>query len=204
MFAHTGEANARETGWALRTLTALYVETHDEKWVKKCNWIVENFKIWEQDYGHWLAPYTDNTTIRVGFMISVAVGSLMRYHRAFPNDEIKEMIIRAVDDLIENCLLDNGLFYYKELPSLNRLGNNTLLLEALAIAYELTGETKYLNPGIKTFNNSVKLQVGNVGGKKEIFEDAVISAGGGTKAFAQGFIPLITYYKAISDNNIEF
>ncbi|SEW34835.1 hypothetical protein [[Clostridium] fimetarium] len=204
MFAHTGEANARETGWALRTLTALYVETHDKKWVKKCDWIVENFKIWEQDYGHWLAPYTDNTTIRVGFMISVAVGSLMRYHRAFPNDEIKQMIIRAVDDLIENCLLDNGLFYYKELPSLNRLGNNTLLLEALAIAYELTGETKYLNPGIKTFNNSVKLQVGNVGGKKEIFEDAIISAGGGTKAFAQGFIPLITYYKAISDNNIEF
>lgn len=30
MYAHAGEANARETGWALRTLTALYIETHDK------------------------------------------------------------------------------------------------------------------------------------------------------------------------------
>lgn len=204
MFAHTGEANARETGWALRSLTALYVETHDKKWIKKSNWIVENFKIWEEEYGNWLAPYTDNTTIRVGFMISVAVGSLMRYYRVFPNDEIKGMIIRAVDDLIENCFLDNGLFYYKELPSLNRLGNNTLLLEALAIAYELTGDTKYLKPGIKTFKMAINESPGKTGGKKEIFDDAVIGGGGGTKTFAQGFIPLITYYKAISDINILF
>jgi len=137
-------------------------------------------------------------------MISVAVGSLMRYYREFPSDEIKDMMIRAVDDLIENCLLDNGLFYYKELPSLNRLGNNTLLLEALAIAYELTGETGYLLPGIKTFNKAIYLPTGNTGGKKQIFDDAVIGSGGGTKTFAQGLIPLITYYKAISDNNIKF
>lgn len=43
--------------------------------------------------------------------------------------------------------VDNGklsFFCYKELPSLNRLGNNTLLLESLAIAYELTKDEKYL------------------------------------------------------------
>ena len=54
------------------------------------------------------------------------------------------MLIRAIDDIVENCTLDNGLFYYKELPSLSRNGNNTLLLESLAIAYELTGDKKYL------------------------------------------------------------
>ena len=75
----------------------------------------------------------------------------MRYYREFPRQDIKEMLIRAVDDLIENCLMDSGLFYYKELPSLARLGNNTLLLESLAIAYELTGDKKYLAPGLETF-----------------------------------------------------
>lgn len=204
MFAHPGEANARETGWALRTLTALYIETHDKKWTEKCSRIVNDFRQWEIEYGNWLAPYTDNTTIRVGFMISVAVGSVMRYYREFPSDEIKDMIIRAVDDLIDNSLLDCGLFYYKELPSISRLGNNTLLLESLAIAYELTGDPKYLEPGKKTFRKAIDEAIPKAGGKKTIHGDAVIVAGAGTKNFAQSFIPLITYYKAISENNIKF
>ena len=202
MYAKAGEANARETGWALRTLTALYIETHDEKWTKKCEWIIDSFKVWEEEYGNWLAPYTDNTTIRVGFMISVAVGSVMRYYRVFPREDIKQMIIRAVDDLIDNCMLDNGLFYYKELPSLQRLGNNTLLLESLAIAYELTGDVKYLKPGLKTFNRAIQEAAPSTNGAKQIIDDAVICAGGGTKSFAQSFIPLITYYNAISKNEM--
>lgn len=199
MYANAGEANARETGWALRTLTALYVETNDTKWLAKSEWIINSFKLWEEEYGNWLAPYTDNTVIRVGFMISVAIGSVMRYYRVFPNEEIKNMIIRAVDDLIENCLMDNGLFYYKELPSLQRCGNNTLLLEALAIAYELTGDKEYLKPGLKTFMKAVSNDSGSFVGKKEHIDDAVICAGGSTKGFAQSFIPIITYYKALSE-----
>jgi hypothetical protein len=203
MYAHAGEANARETGWALRSLTALYVETNDSKWLAKCEWIINSFKVWEDTYGNWLAPYTDNTTIRVGFMISVAVGSVMRYYRVFPREDIKEMIIRAVDDLIENCLMDNGLFYYKELPSLSRLGNNTLLLESLAIAYELTKDAKYLQPGIRTFKKAICAEVPSTTGAKVHIDDAVICSGGSTKTFAQSFIPLITYYKALSENGMS-
>ena len=202
MYAKPGEANARETGWALRTLTAMYVETGDERWIAKCEWIIGSFKAWTDEYGEWLAPYTDNTTVRVGFMISVAVGSVMRYYRVFPREDIKEMLIKAIDDLIENCLLDVGLFYYKELPSLSRLGNNTLLLESLAIGYELTGDVKYLKPGIKTFKNAVESISKTAPGAKRIVEDSVVSAGDGTKGFAQGLIPLVTYYKAISDTGL--
>ena len=198
MFQKTGESNARETGWALRSLTALYVETHDEKWTAKSKWIINHFKQWEETYGAWLAPYTDNTTIRVPFMISVAAGSLMRYYRVFKDQEIKDMILRAVDDVIENCYLDMGLFYYKELPSLSRLGNNTLLLEALAIAYELTGDKKYLSYGEKTFYGSLSGK-SSFGSQKRIEGDAVIVSGNGTKNFAQSFIPLVSYYKAIRD-----
>lgn len=202
MYANAGEANARETGWALRTLTALYIETRDSRWTKKCEWIINSFEKWEEEYGNWIAPYTDNTTIRVGFMISVAVGSVMRYYREFPRDDIRDMLLRAVDDLIENCLLDNGLFYYKELPSLSRLGNNTLLLEALAIGYELTGDVKYLRPGLKTFDKAVNAAATSTNGAKKEIDDAVICAGGSTKGFAQSFIPMITYYKALSENDL--
>ena len=202
MYAVPGEANARETGWALRALTALYVETGESKWIDKCEWIVDSFKKWEEEYGYWLAPYTDNTTIRVGFMISVAIGSVMRYYRVFPREDIKDMIIRAVDDLIENCMLGCGVFYYKELPSLQRLGNNTLLLESLAIAYELTGDVKYLKPGIKTFDKTIDSKAATTNGAKKIVDDAVICAGASTKGFAQSFIPVITYYNALSENGL--
>lgn len=197
MYQKEGSFNARETGWALRTLTALYVETHDTKWLAKSDWIVNQFKEWADAYGGWLAPYTDNTVIRVPFMISVAVGSLMRYYRAIPRDDIRTMILNAVDDMIENCLLENGLFYYKELPSLDRLGNNPLVLEALAIAYELSGNKKYLQAGFKTYSNVIENISHSGGGTKHAIEDTVLTGNTGTKQFAQSFIPVATYYKAL-------
>lgn len=204
MFKQRGEINARETGWALRTLVALYVETYDEFWLEKCDWIVGHFKDWEAEYGHWLSPYTDNAAIRVPFMISIAVGSLMRYYRIRPNDEIKNMIIRAVDDMIDNCILDTGLFYYKQLPSINRLGNNTLVLEALTIAYELTGKTSYLEAGLPTMAVTIKKAGGGAVGSKTKIGDAVIAGNMGSKTFAQCFIPIATFYKAMVDANLKF
>ncbi len=202
MYQKSGESSARETGWALRTLTALYTETWDEKWMTKCQWILNHFREWTEEYGQWVAPYTDNTLIRVGFMISVAVGSLMRYYRVAGGERLREMILAAVDDLAENCLLDNGLFYYKELPSLARNGNNTLLLEAMAIGYELTGDRKYLECGRKTFQTAIQASAGGAGGAKRIVEDTVIAGSGGTKGFAQSFLPLAVFYKALAEEGM--
>lgn len=202
-FQKNGESSARETGWALRTMVALYVETHDNKWLAKCEWILGHFKEWAAEYGGWLSPYTDNTIIRAGFMIAVAVGSIMRYYRIFPREDLKEMMLTAVDDMIENCFLGNGLFYYKELPSLNRPGGNTLLLEALTIAYELTGDAKYLQYGIRTFKQSIASSVPAANGTKQVVGDAVIQKTSGTKNFAQSFIPLSVYYKALTENTRE-
>ncbi len=199
MYAKAGESNARETGWALRTLTALYIETGDRKWLTKCDKILDDFKIWEKQYGHWLAPYTDNTIIRVGFMISVAIGSLMRYYRQFPDDELKGLILRAVDDMIENCYVEKwGIFYYKELPSLNRLGNNTLLLEALTIAYDLSNDPSYLKYGIETFRKAVS-DTPSYSSSKKKEEDAVLVGNVSSKNFAQSMIPVAGFYRAMSE-----
>lgn len=199
MFQRAGEANARETGWAMRSLTALYTETNDEKWLEKCDWIVGHFKEWEERYGLWLSPYTDNTAIRVVFMISVAVGSLMRYYRVRPNADIKRMILHAVDDLCDNARLDNGLFYYKELPSLKRLGNNPLIMEALSIAYELTGDRKYIEYGMPTLKYVLSFKPAGVTYAKRIEENALIQGHMGTKSFAQMMIPVTVFYKYASE-----
>lgn len=198
-FHQKGAINARETGWALRSLVALYKETYNTKWLEKCDWIIGHFEEWEKEYGYWLSPYTDNVEIRVPFMISIAIGSLMRYYRIDPQDRIKGMIIRAVDDMIENCYMNNGLFYYKELPSLQRLGNNTIVLEALEIAYELTGDKEYLTYGLETFIENIKKEATAMSGNKSIVGDTLIVTGAGTKNFAQSFIPMVTFYKAAKE-----
>ena len=195
-----GALHARETGWALRTLVDLYNETNDESWLEKCDWIVGHFEQWEKKYGYFLAPYTDNTEIRVVFMIAVAINSLMRYYHVRPDEKIKGMIIRATDDLMENCRLDSGLFYYKELPSLQKPSNPNIL-ESLTIAYGLTGDIKYLQAGIPTF----KLFLESVAPlpliSKRIENDALIHEGEGTKKFAQSFRPVVTFYNAASKIN---
>ncbi len=188
-----GEINARETGWALRSLVALYKETYDVSWLEKADFIVGHFEQWKELYGEWLAPYTDHIVIRVPFMISIAVGSLMRYYHVNPQEKIKKMILDAIDDMVENCVLDNGLFYYKEFPSLRRLGNNTIVLEALVYAYELTGDKRYLEIGIPTFESYLKKSLGLPQHKKKV-GDAVILSGQGPKGFAQSFYPVVSYY----------
>lgn len=201
-YKNAGESSARETGWALRTLTALYQETGEARWVEKADWIVGHFVDWAEEYGGWLAPYTDNTSIRVPFMISVAIGSLMRYYRVLPNEKTRKLMIDAVEDLYENCRLPNGMFYYKEIPSLNRVGNNTLLLEAMVIGFELTGEKKYLEAGIRTFRSQLNVKVAAPVGTKKVVDDAIIFSGDGTKGFAQSFIPLCTFYKVAKEQGI--
>ena len=156
------------------------------------------FKEWADRFGGWLAPYTDNTVIRVPFMISVAVGSLMRYYREFPREDIKNMILAAVDDMLENCVMDNGYFYYKELPSLSRVGNNPLVLEALTIEYELTGEKQYLEAGKKTFDANIAGFMGLGSTEKRATEDTVLMGNMGTKRFAQMMVPMAVYYSAVA------
>lgn len=202
MYQNEASFNARETGWALRTLTALYTETCDSKWTIKSEWIVNQFADWAKHYGGWLAPYTDNVVIRIPFMISVAIGSLMRYYRVFPSEKIKHLILSAVDDMVSHCILDNGLFFYKELPSLNRPGNNPLVLEALTIAYDLTDDPKYLSYGLATYQAVIRQFGQGKGGNKKIIEDTVIVGSTGTKSFAQGFIPVATFYRALEKSGL--
>ncbi len=201
-FNQPGDMSARETGWALRSLSALYTETNDEKWLEKCDWIVGHFEQWENKYGLWLSAYTDNTLIRVVFMIGVAVGSLMRYYRIRPDEKIKNMILRAVDDLCDNAMLECGLFYYKELPSLQRLSINPTVLEALAIAYELTGNKKYIVKGIPTLKHIMANSAPKISMSKNIIEDTVMVGNVGTKSFAQMMIPVAAFYKAASDEGL--
>ncbi len=184
--------NVRETGWALFALTALYEETNDKKYLEASSEIVGHFIKWKENYGALVAPYTDHTTIRVPFMIAVACNSLYSYYRITKDEAVKDLIIFSMDDLIENAMLDNGYFYYKELPSLQRIGNNVIILETLATCYSMTNDIKYLKAGLNTFKSELKKDF-KVASKISI-DGVVVLKGAGTKHFAQAFYPVVKFY----------
>ncbi len=97
-------------------------------------------------------------------------------------------------------MLDNGFFYYKELPSLQRIGNNTIILETLSIAYRFTNDKKYLVAGKNTFNATIKKATPL--GSKMIKNDIVLLQGQGTKFFSQAFYPLLRFYNLLGENNM--
>jgi hypothetical protein len=204
-FQKEGGINARESGWALRSLGALYAETGEERWLESADRIVGHFEAWKEKYGAWLSPYTDHTVIRVPFMISVAANSLMRYYRLRPQERIKNMIVDAMSDLLEHALLkDEGVFYYKELPSLQRLNTNPIILESLAYAYEFTGEQRYLEAGRVTFQSAIeRMGMSDPNARKEISGDAVIWWGGASpKRFAQYYYPIFYFYRTASQTGV--
>ncbi|MCD7905702.1 MAG: hypothetical protein LUG24_09125 [Clostridiales bacterium] len=120
----------------------------------------------------------------------------MRYYSIRGDEEIRDMIISAVDDLTENAYLDSGFFYYKELSSLKRNAGNTTILEALTTAYKLTGNRDYLKYGVKTFETAVEGKGVVLSFAKKTEEDAVIISGNSSKGVGQSFLPLLTYYTA--------
>lgn len=194
-----GAAATRVTGWALRTLMALYEETFEQRWIEPAHAIAQQFRDWHERYGAWVAPYTSHTMARVPFMMSIAACSLMRYWRVTGDRATAELIVAAVDDIITHCLTPDGRFYYKELPSLRRRSAGAQVLESLAYAYELTGDRRFLDAGRTGFEELIGSGGGNrrggwSGGKYAAGDAVIVPPGPGPKAFPATFMSAITLY----------
>ena len=176
-YEQAGKYQARDLGWMLKALVVLYRETGQERFLDHSRELVERFKEWQRSLGGFLAPYTDHVQIRVPFMIAIAVNALKVYHQVTGGGSVKDLIVKEVDALLEHALLDNGLFYYKEFPSVQHPIFNGLALEALAYTYRLTGNRDYILKGMRTLesiliNMHFKLVV-STGRKKTVVNGSI-------------------------------
>lgn len=197
-------AAAREAGWALFSMTALYQETYDEYWLKHCDTIANYFFDWEKKFGAFLAPYTDHTLARVPFMIAVAINALKCLYNIRPTEELKGLIIRSAEDLALNCISEyTGLFFYKELPSLNKSTVIILPLASMTYAYQLSKDVKFLKYGLTTLETLLSNIPSPKSGKKLSYQCMLYAAGSASnKPFAAGAQSLLLYYKALMDNDL--
>jgi len=202
-FSQAGGQQARETGWAMRGLIAVYNETRNEKYLDACKAIAEQFLEWKEKWGAFLAPYTSHTLVRVPFMISIAINALHRYHMATNDERIPPLIVEEMYDLLDHCIMPDGRFFYKELPSLNRRAGGSREMEALCHAYEHSGDRRFLEQAslmMKTIRPG-----GSRSGKrivKDLVGDTVLFDGTGPKSFGSTYIPFMSAYKTLSDENM--
>jgi len=166
-------SSTRDMGWALRALLALYRETNEQRYLEACRPIVDLFKRWHADYPGLLAPYTDHSLVRVVFMNGITLVSLARFCRYSPDEALKKLILAETDDLMRSARNRNGLFYYKELPSLQRQGATPLVLQLLGEAFRLSGDARYLEAGLPELEHFL----GNLSGR-------IMVHGGAAEKFA--------------------
>jgi hypothetical protein len=189
-----GATSVREGGWALRALVGLWLGTGDERWQKEARRLVDLFLTWFETYNALLAPYTSHSMPRVVFMISLTVNSFARYLLIEDDERIKQLIVSAVDDLIEHCMGPDGIFYYKELPSLKRYAPTAHALEALTHAYRISDNDRYLKIAARQFAALIDQPLESGGGKKYLDKSgAVIRGQGGGRIFADKYTSILLF-----------
>jgi hypothetical protein len=193
-----GATQAREGGWALRAMVAMYQETGEARFKDTADRLAGLFLDWQEEYGGLLAPYTSHSMPRVPFMISIALNSLARYLLIEEDQLIKMLIIQTADDMLEHCLGPDGVLYYKELPSLRRPAPTVHAVEALTHAYRLSGERRFLEAARRQFVAyfSRPASYRAVGAKRADEDGAVIQGSGGGREFAASYTSLITFISA--------
>ncbi|MEZ4869694.1 MAG: hypothetical protein R3C14_50680 [Caldilineaceae bacterium] len=192
-----GQTAVREGGWALRAMVCMWLGTGETKWRTEAERIVAMFLAWHEEYGALLAPYTSHTMPRVPFMIALTVNSFARYLLIEEDERVKRLIVAVVDDLIAHCLGADGIFFYKELPSLQRTAPTPHVLEALTYAYRITGQVDYLKLAARQFAALAAQPTGGGGGTKYVdASGAVIAGQGGGRIFADKYTSILIFAAA--------
>lgn len=146
---------ARHHGWPLVAVTALYRATGDVRYLACCELMLTWLKEWQADNGHFprnegvahlLGPFAqfDGRPFGVGVMLK----GVAAYYRIKPDEELKAFFLKAVDGVIDAFESAEGLFKTPELQGYAIMLETVLILDGLALAYELTGKKSYLEKGL--------------------------------------------------------
>lgn len=195
----TATVEPREIGWAMRTFMALFRETGEARWKEACAPIVDVYLRWAKELGTWTTPYPDNYMDRVPFMIHVGIVGLWQYYEAFHDSQVRETILQVIDDMIRHCYIPRiDMFFGKQYPSVRFQNLNGMVLESLAIAYELTKDEDYMKKGMGMFSwitveNPPPLY--DFSKYKEDDFTVIYNCPAGPKRCAQTLLPLLHYYR---------
>lgn len=201
MYKKLGFVEPRELGWTLRAFLALYNETYNDWYLSKCEPIIETYCKWADEFGTWSSPYPDNYMDRVPFMIHVGVIGLYQYYRIKPSKRIRTVLLKVINDTRRECLnIPGNMFMGKQHPAVRYQNLNGMVLQTMAIGYELSKDVSYLESALGMFSWIVKENPPPIYDFSKIKRDdftVIYNCPVGPKRCAQTLLPLLHYYSAI-------
>ena len=112
--------------------------------------------------------------------------------RPATSDEHRDAMIVA--DALENVHLADGVFFYKELPSLRTPSPSPHVLELMAHAYRIAKDESYLRIATRQFAVLVERPPARTSGPKVLDESgAVIHGSGDARSFAASYTSTLLY-----------
>jgi hypothetical protein len=144
------EPGPRNSGWPLIALSALYRSTLDERFLAAAHRIAESARVAQGADGRW--------TMRVGFwdgycawQNAVLLTGLARLIAVDPqpSSALDASFRAGAEALLELGRYDDGGFIYLDRFDYRWVSRPGLIREALAAAYDITGEERYLHAGLE-------------------------------------------------------
>ena len=143
----------RTIGWALRALVPSYSATLDPRYKLAAQMVVEQAIAGQDpDTGNWDHPLYPNEDKHrptcVGgkpWMVGIIVEGMKKYHRAFDDPRVNDLILKATDWIIASN------YVYMTCKDHEPREGGLHHLTALTYAWELSGERFYLDEALRIF-----------------------------------------------------
>jgi len=140
---HVAWHGARDSGWPLIALTALYEATGEAKWLVGCQRIVDALLKAQHEGGGWdiwLGLYRAVSAFHQGIVLT----GLSRYHLLTSDERVQEPLIRAANAILEQGTYRDGAMMIGSAPSYRQPFYGGVVWESLGYVWQLTGDDKYL------------------------------------------------------------
>ena len=140
----------REGGWSLIALTAIYEATDDERYLEACRKIAGAVLEQQDPDGGW--------RMQIGFRravspmhVCILLAGLAKLHRLTDDESVRDTFLKGMDWVYEKGHFPDGTLHYVDHPDpgyrRSRYGGD--LRESFGYAYHLTGDTRYIEMGLR-------------------------------------------------------
>jgi len=137
------EADPEELGWALYTVATLFRELGRPQYFDAARKLIDHLARCSSSQGGLATSFPPRDRFRIPSAIGVVLTGIQRYHDISQEERAADLFLGELDALLASA--DNPLCRPADFPAARlHLVANALLLEPLAYAHQLTGETRYL------------------------------------------------------------